>query len=81
MDSVSITPETIDGMVQFGRFSVAEPVIHISGPQAKTTIALVLRDVDQPEKLPISGFPRQLRYEDEIKGQFLYQPPCILLHR
>ncbi|KAL8937387.1 MAG: hypothetical protein Q9211_003716 [Gyalolechia sp. 1 TL-2023] len=68
MYSVLITPKTIDDMVQFSKFSVAEPVIHISGPQAKITIAVILRDADPPVGLPISGFPRQLKYEDEIKA-------------
>ncbi|KAL8938711.1 MAG: hypothetical protein Q9216_003748 [Gyalolechia sp. 2 TL-2023] len=67
-DNVSITPEIINNMVDFSKFSVAEPVIHISHPQARTTIAVVLRDADPPVSLPISGFPRQLKYEDEIKG-------------
>ncbi|KAI4121213.1 MAG: hypothetical protein LQ338_006494 [Usnochroma carphineum] len=67
MDTVQITPRIIDDMVNFAKFHVPDPIIHISGSHAKTTIALILRDADEPERLPISGFPRQLIYEDEIK--------------
>lgn len=74
MDSVFITPKNIDDMVQFSKFCVAEPVIHISSPQARTTVAVILRDTDPPVGLPISGFPRQLKYEDEIKGWFYGHP-------
>lgn len=68
MDSVMITRKTIDDMIDFSKFCVAEPTVHISGPQTRTTIAVILRDTEPQVGLPISGFPRQLMYEDEIKG-------------
>ena len=57
-------------MKEFATFSVASPAIHISRQVAKTTIALVLRAGG--DQVPISGFPRQLGYEDEISSE----SPC-----
>ena len=56
-------------MTDFAIFAVSEPNIHISNPTSKTTIALVLRPDDPLEKGAISGFPRQLGYEDELQGK------------
>ena len=70
---IPITVETINRMVNLATFSVEESTIHVSSKAAKTTISLVLRHVAShaqvsPTGLPISGFPRQLRKEDEDTG-------------
>ena len=68
MDTILIANRTIHDMENFATFSVNELTIHISGQHARTTIALVLRPARHPKHLPISGFPRQLGYEDEISS-------------
>ena len=70
MDTSPIADRTIYHMENFATFSVNELTIHISGQHARTTIALVLRPARNPKYLPISGFPRQLGYEDEISSMF-----------
>ena len=74
IDIIQINDMTIDKMVKFATFSMEEPtIIPVSNKAAKTTISLVLRhaanyaEVSQTG-LPISGFPRQLRKEDENTG-------------
>lgn len=67
---IQITDGTINKMVNFATFSVREPTIYISGPYARTTIALVLRNTEERKQMPISGFPRQLGYEDEFSSMF-----------
>ena len=69
-DFVRIDNGAIHRMENFTTFSVREPTIHISSRLAKTTIALVLRPVVGLKPTPISGFPRQLGYEDEISCMF-----------
>ena len=78
IDTVEITHGTIHRMVNFATFSVPEPIIYISSQHARTTIALVLRSAGDLEQVPISGFPRQLGYEDEISSMFSYLPPTLL---
>ena len=68
LDTVGITDGTIDRMVNYATFSVPEPTIHISGQYARTTIALVLERHGEVKPVAISGFPRQLGYEDEISS-------------
>ena len=72
---IQITDMTIDRMVTFATFSMEdEPtIIQVSSKAAKTTISLVLRPAANYAEvsltgLPISGFPRQLRKEDENTG-------------
>lgn len=67
MDKILINERTIDDMVNIAKFEVNEPVIRTSNQNAKTTISLALRQVPAIQ-LPISGFPRQLRKEDEVTG-------------
>ena len=55
-------------MVNYATFSVSEPTIHISGQFARTTIALALERHGELKHVPISGFPRQLGYEDEMSS-------------
>ena len=68
LDTVGITDGTISRMVNYATFSVSEPTIHISGEYARTTIALVLERHGEVKNVAISGFPRQLGYEDEISS-------------
>lgn len=70
VDTIQITDGTINKMVNFATFSIREPTIHISDQYARTTIALVLRDTGKRKQMPISGFPRQLGYEDEISSMY-----------
>lgn len=65
MDTIPITERTIDDMVKIAKFQVNQPIIRTSNQNAKTTISLALRQVPAI-RLPISGFPRQLRKEDEV---------------
>lgn len=65
MDKIPINERTIDDMVNIAKFQVNEPIIRTSNQNAKTTISLSLRLVPAIQ-LPISGFPRQLRKEDEV---------------
>ena len=70
-DTIPITESTIDDMMNYAKFRVNEPIIRISNQNAETTISLALRPVADSlqllsSDLPISGFPRQLRKEDEI---------------
>ena len=67
-DTIEITDGTINRMVNYATFSVREPIIHISGQFARTTIALILKRRGELKHMPISGFPRQLGYEDEISS-------------
>ena len=67
---VPITNDIIREMKDYGTFSVEEPIIHISTQVVRTTIALVLRPGE--DQVPISGFPRQLGYEDEISCRFSF---------
>lgn len=70
IQEVHITPTTIQEMMSLAKFSVLAPNILISTSTAKTKIGLVLRrdDID----VPISGFPRQLGYEDERSRMFSF---------
>lgn len=70
IDQIAITDGTINRMVNYARFSVSEPTIHISGQFARTTIALVLQRYGELKHVSISGFPRQLGYEDEMSRMF-----------
>ena len=70
-DTIPIKESTIDSMVNYANFRVNEPTIRTSNQNATTTISLALRPVADflqlsSTHLPISGFPRQLRKEDEI---------------
>ena len=70
MNQIAITDGTINQMVNYAIFSVSEPTIHISGQFARTTIALVLQRYGELKHVPISGFPRQLAYEDEMSSMY-----------
>ena len=71
MDTIEITGGTINRMINYATFAVREPTIHISSQYARTTIALVLREPHPWVQLSISGFPRQLGYEDEESRKLL----------
>lgn len=80
MDTIEITEWTIDQMDKFATFQVNEPTIRISNQNAKTAISLALRheagSLHVPSGLyPISGFPRQLKKEDEVTCE-----SCHALH-
>ncbi len=81
MDTIPITESTIRQMVDFATFCVSAPTIRLSNANAKTTISLILRHVAGSVqvpliRIPISGFPRQLRKEDEITRMSCH---CTLL--